>query len=122
MKRVSGLVLTVLLLTHFPPFAQAHSTLVSSNPKSGATLNSLPSRVSITFNEKLLLISGNNPHFLRVTLPSRNLLISESPTIIGNKISVAVKFKALTGSFKVSYRVVSADGHPITGYFFFTVK
>ena len=122
MRRVSWLALTALLLTYSAPYAQAHTTLVSSNPKSGAILNSAPNRVSLTFNENLLIISGQNPNSLEITSATGNSPIVGPLVIKGNIISIPLKSKAQKGRFKVSYRVVSADGHPIQGSFFFTIK
>ena len=122
MRRVLGYLLSLSLLITFTPHAYAHSTLVSSNPKSGAILNSAPTRVSLTFNENLLIISGQNPNSLEITSATGNSPIVGPLVIKGNIISIPLKSKAQKGRFKVSYRVVSADGHPIQGSFFFTIK
>ena len=122
MRRVTGLLISVSLLISLTPHAYAHSTLVSSNPASGAILNSAPTRISLTFNEKLLIISGKNPNSLQVTSMTGDSLIVGPQVIVGNRISVPLKSKTQKGRYKVSYRVVSADGHPIQGRFFFTIK
>ena len=122
MRRVTGLLISVSLLISLTPHAYAHSTLVSSNPASGAILNSAPTRVSLTFNEKLLIISGKNPNSLQVTSMTGDSPIVGPLVIVGNKISVPLKSKPQKGRFKISYRVVSADGHPIQGSFFFSIK
>ena len=41
------------------PSAQAHAELVSSNPAVGVHLDSLPSRVEVTFDGALLVIGGS---------------------------------------------------------------
>ena len=122
MRRVTGLLISASLLIVFTPYADAHSILVSSNPKSGAILNSAPTRVSLTFNEKLLIISGQHPNSLQVTSTTGNSPIVGPLVIKGNSLSIPLKSKTQKGRYKVSYRVVSADGHPIQGSFFFTIK
>lgn len=122
MRRVLGFLLSATLLVNFTPHAQAHSTLISSNPKSGAILNSAPTRVSLTFNENLLIITGQHPNSLQITSATGNSPVLGALVIKENMISVSLKSKSQKGRFKVSYRVVSADGHPIADSFFFTVK
>ena len=102
--------------------AEAHSTLVSSMPKSGTTLSAVPGLVTLTFNEKLLIIPGEHPNSLTVANSSGQSIPTGPLKISGSKISITLKTKKSTGKFTVAYRVVSADGHPISGKYFFTVK
>ena len=122
MRRVFASLLSVILLLNYSPYAEAHSTLVSSNPKSGAHLSSLPARVTLTFNENLLIIAGKQPHTLVVTSANGNPIGVGSLFIKGSRISRQLSKKVAKGRFKVAYRVVSADGHPIQGNYFFIVK
>jgi copper resistance protein C len=43
-------------------------------------------------------------------------------TVFGNQLSVALKTSKVLGKYRVSYRAISADGHPITGSYDFTLK
>ena len=122
MRKVFGFLLFAILLVNFTPNAQAHSTLISSNPKSEAILDSAPTRVSLFFNENLLTIADQHPNSLEIT-SAKGEPANTGPLVIHrNKISIPLKSKIQKGRYKVSYRVVSADGHPIQGSFFFTVK
>ena len=122
MRRIFTTLLSVILLLNSSSAAEAHSTLVSSNPKSSSQLRLMPPRVSLTFNENLLIISGKQPHTLTVTSAKGGSISIGPVSIIGARISKRLNSEVAKGKFKVSYRVVSADGHPIQGQYFFTVK
>ena len=122
MRRVFASLFSVILLLNSSSIAEAHSTLVSSNPKSGSRLNLIPTRISLTFNENLLIISGKQPHTLSVTSTNGDSISIGPVSIIGARISKRLNSEVAKGRFNVSYRVVSADGHPIVGQYFFTVK
>ena len=125
MRRTFAPLLASILIFSNAPTAEAHSTLVSSLPKSGATLKVAPKEVSLTFNEKLLVITGEHPTSLRVFSPAGISITSGALKVKANSVSISLKtLKAMKtiGKFKVAYRVVSADGHPISGEYFFTVK
>lgn len=98
------------------PAALAHSELVSSDPADGATLDSPPTTVSFTFSEPLMpdfvRIIGTNPEGVTGDLPVSSV---EGPTA-----TVDWPAGAQGGTWQVSYRVVSQDGHPIEGGITFT--
>lgn len=122
MRKVLAPLLALLLINANIPVALAHSNLVSSNPQSGAILTKAPDRVTLTFNENLLLISDKNPNSISVKRSNGMSVTSGKPVVAGNSISTALSIKTFSGRIKVTYRVVSADGHPISGQYFFTVK
>ena len=123
MKKVQlSLVVGALLLL---PIDQswAHSFLTSSNPKAGSALTSLPKKVTVTFNEDLLVVNNQNPNTLSISRSNGATLKTSTAAVMKNTLAVSLQTsKADFGRFKVTYRAVSADGHPITGSFFFTVK
>lgn len=113
--RFPRLVITVLLammaLTMGSGPAHAHAKLVSSSPADGSSLASVPDEVSFTFNENLLA-GSTTIAFVDAT----GTVISSSPGVIsGPTITSPWPAAASTGQLYVSYRVVSADSHPITG-------
>lgn len=97
--------------------ASAHSKLVSTSPVDGAILDSPPASVSFTFDEPLLpgtdTISVNDEH--------GNVLASESVSPDDTTISVPWPDEAGSGMFQVAFRVVSGDGHPVTGAITLTI-
>ncbi len=117
MKKRFALVIFLVSIS-FPAFG--HSSLVSSTPAKDAVLNEFPSEVSLTFNESLLEIGNENPNKVEV-VNSMGDLLSGAAKVSGPVISVPVQ---ITGNdeYRVSYRVVSADGHVIEGSYAFNVQ
>jgi methionine-rich copper-binding protein CopC len=84
---------------------------------------SFPKKVVLTFNEDLLVVNGQNPNTLSISRSNGAILKTSAAVVVKNTLAVSLQpSKVSFGRFKVAYRAVSADGHPITGSFFFTVK
>ncbi len=83
-------------------------------------LTEFPSEVSLTFNESLLEIGAENPNKVEV-VNSMGDVLSGASKVSGPVVSVPVQ---ITGNdeYRVSYRVVSADGHVIEGSYSFNVQ
>lgn len=94
----------------------AHAQLESSSPADGAVLTSPPTTVSFTFNEPLLPGSTT----IAIVDASGAIVSTDPGAIDGPTISAPVT-PLPAGAYQASYRVVSADGHPIMGAIAFTV-
>lgn len=94
--------------------AQAHTSLISSDPTEGARLESVPERVVLTFTENL-----REPSEAGVIVDGK--AIDSEVQVDGPRVVVTPSDDAPDGAYEVNYRVVSADGHPITGTIAFTV-
>lgn len=119
-RMVAGLVAGLLLLSMgalAAATASAHSTPVGSVPGDGASIETGPERVSITFNEPL----QESFPALTVVGPDGNLWSKGDPKVDGPTVSVAVGELGPTGVYKIGYRVTSADGHPVKGERTFTL-
>ena len=90
--------------------AAAHSELVSSAPADGSAQSAPPAQVVLTFNEIIsdagLQVVAQGPSG-SVALPA--------PTVNGTTVTTEWPQTESGGEYQVSYRVVSADGHPIDG-------
>lgn len=94
----------------------AHSVLVSSNPADGATVKAVPTQVTLTFNEDI------DPKLLQVVLTGPDAKpVGGTPTATGATVTTPVTRQAGNGTYKVVFRVVSADGHPISDALSFVV-
>ena len=120
MKRLIALLLMVILLT--PTNSYAHTTLVSSSPKERAVLNTSPKTISLTFNENLIKISGKNISRISLLDSSKKPVALGKITLNRSKLTAPVQSILATGKYTIRYRVVSADGHPVTGTINFSVK
>lgn len=97
--------------------AWAHSRLESSDPASGSSLAAAPQKVSLTFNEAV------QPGFTVVTVigPDGRDYHSGDISEVDDTVSVGVLPLGPAGRYQVGYRVVSADGHPVSGSVAFTL-
>lgn len=110
--RVLPLVLVALLALAGP--AAAHTSLVSTDPGDGTTVDTAPEQVVLTFSENLrepseasLMVDGD--------------AVDADVAVDGPRLVVTAAQPA-EGTHELNYRVVSADGHPVTGTTTFTVR
>jgi methionine-rich copper-binding protein CopC len=113
-------IVTFSLLFFTIPAASAHTALVSSSPKSNAMLQASPKYISITFNEELIEIAGKPVSKISLFNAKGKEIKLPKAQIVHKDIVVAVS-KLPPSKYKVVYRVVSADGHPVSGSFNFWV-
>ena len=111
MKRVIALFGMLLLVVIGAGVAQAHSELVSTTPEDGQVLDAPPTELTFTFNEDLL------PDFVNfvATDPAGQVLELAVSGVSGPTATVAWPAEAPGGEWRVDYRVVSQDGHPVEG-------
>jgi copper resistance protein C len=97
--------------------AMAHTRLLGSDPPDGASLDTGPERVSLTFNETM------TPGFATLTVvgPDGGRYETGEVSADGGALSTAVQPLGPAGRYEIGYRVVSADGHPVTGSVAFTL-
>ncbi|GEL16433.1 copper resistance CopC family protein [Pseudonocardia asaccharolytica] len=114
--------LAVALLTGFALMlgagqALAHAQLLGSDPADGASLSTGPSKVTVRFSDRMQ--QGFNT--LTVIGPD-NAEYQEGEVIAeGTSVSIAVKPLGPAGVYRIGYRVVSDDGHPVQGSTSFTL-
>ncbi|MGP3929781.1 copper resistance CopC family protein [Nonomuraea sp. KM88] len=91
--------------------AEAHNVLIGSDPKDGATLTSSPARVTLVFDQPVRQGYAQ----VGVTGADGSAWADGAAEIAAERVSVKVKPLAAGGSYVVGYRILSADGHPVTG-------
>lgn len=98
--------------------ATAHTELESTSPADGAALTTAPSQIDLVFSEAPLADAID----VSVTDPAGAVLASSLPaTVTEATVSATWPAELSDGAYTVNYRVVSDDGHPISGSFSFTV-
>jgi methionine-rich copper-binding protein CopC len=125
MRKFTSSLLTILIATSLaliPSWAEAHGQFVSSNPKAGSTLSKLPKLVWVEFDGNLITIADKQTNFLTVKNSKGRELSDGKPFVGGARVSVNIKDRSAAGKIKVSWRVVSEDGHPVTSSLTFTVR
>ncbi|MFG2355101.1 copper resistance protein CopC [Streptomyces sp. NPDC048521] len=98
--------------------ASAHAALTGSDPAQGVVVPKAPTQVSLTFSEKVAM-SGDS---LRVLDPQgRPVQQGEPADVSGTTYSVRLRSGLGKGTYTVTYQVVSADSHPVSGAYTFSV-
>ncbi|WP_062947551.1 copper resistance CopC family protein [Brachybacterium sp. sponge] len=98
--------------------AQAHDTLLESDPADGATLETSPEAITLTFSADILEVSP----LVRITDESGEQLAEITPSVDGPVATATLEEPLPAGTSTVQWRVVSSDGHPIEGTFEVTVE
>ncbi|MFD9508910.1 copper resistance CopC/CopD family protein [Streptomyces mirabilis] len=98
--------------------ASAHAALTGSDPQQGAVVGRAPTQVSLTFSEKVAM-SDNS---VRVHDPKGKRVDAGKATDLGGTTyGVKLHSGLPDGTFTVTYQVVSADSHPVSGAFTFSI-
>jgi copper resistance protein C len=97
--------------------AWAHSQLLGTDPADGASVDTGPAQVTLTFNEDMP--AGFD--VVTVTGPDGRTWQTGQVTTAGQTVSVPIAPLGPAGRYEVHYRVVSADGHPVQGGSSFTL-
>lgn len=95
--------------------ASAHASLVRSSPADRSSVATAPKIVSLTFDENIRM-----PSVLLVTDADGASVVASRTSVVDNIVSTRVSL-ATSGDYAVVYRVVSADGHPLSGRLSFGV-
>lgn len=103
--------LAVLLLVALATPAAAHASLVSVDPADGARLDESPSIVRLTFTEPVSAELGG----VRVLDADGDAVHRGAARVDGTTVAIDLEDGLPDGTYVVSFRVVSADGHPVRG-------
>jgi copper transport protein len=97
--------------------ASAHATLVSTDPADGARLDSVPGEVTLEFSEGVSLGAG----YARVLDADGERVDTGAAAVQGSVLTIPLRDGLGDDGYLVTYRVVSADSHPISGAYSFVV-
>ncbi|MFG2038507.1 copper resistance CopC/CopD family protein [Dactylosporangium sp. NPDC048998] len=106
--------LAILVLPAAP--ASAHATLEQTAPVAGTVLDQLPGEVTLTFSEPVRLVADK----IRITGPDGNRADTGKPAVRDTELVIPLKPGGPKGTYLVSYRVISADSHPVSGGYSFS--
>ncbi|MGC0330900.1 copper transport protein [Streptomyces sp. SAI-170] len=98
--------------------ASAHAALTGSDPRQGAVVDRAPQQVSLTFSETVSLSDDS----LRVFDPKgKRADTGKAAGTGGTTYAVKLHSGLPDGTYTVTYQVVSADSHPVSGAFTFSI-
>lgn len=101
--------------------ALAHATVVGSEPVDGARLKTAPHEVVITFDEPVGIDGVGYLHVIDQHGRTVDAGQAFHPGGVGPKVAVRLQPHLGDGTYTASYRVISADSHPVSGVIHFVV-
>ncbi|HKG52244.1 MAG TPA: copper resistance protein CopC [Actinomycetales bacterium] len=118
-RRAAGATFVLALLTALSlalaPAANAHDELVSSSPGSGDTV-APPGALTLTYSERLVDTG------YRVVVRGPSGEVRGDVRVSGDQVVTRFAEPLAAGPYDVVWRVVSADGHPVSGKLSFRVR
>ena len=119
MRKILIALLVVIGTTLSSALAYAHPHLKAATPAPGGVMNYSPRELRLTFSESLL------PRFSAVQVTDqRGRLVRTATRATPDKrqLVVALPPRLAAGVYRVMWRVVSADTHPVSGRYMFRVR
>lgn len=100
--------------------ASAHDYLVESSPAANSTQTAPLKQVSLTFNDRVLDLSGDGSSALvQVVGPDEKHFETGCASILDRTVTAPVAL-GVGGSYTVTWQIVSADGHTVSNSIAFT--
>lgn len=96
--------------------ATAHAELISTDPAEGAVLAEAPDKVTLTFSEPVRLGADAVG-----TYDAGGRLLDSDARAVDKVVTIDVPDDLAEGSYVVTWRVISADGHPVAGSLSFSI-
>jgi copper transport protein len=97
--------------------AFAHAALVGSDPASDSIVPDAPNKITLTFSESIQLLPGK----IQVLGPDGSRADQGDPTVDGANVTIPLRSGGGRGTYLVSYRIISADTHPVGGSITYSV-
>ena len=116
---VVGLFLALSISAQHSAFA--HGELLNAIPVPDFTLSQLPQSIALEFNEILLTLGGPKTNNVRVEDEQGVQIHSGEPKVTDSTLAVDLQAISSSGKYHVTYRIVSKDGHPVEGGYYFFV-
>lgn len=115
-KIVAALTLVFLCFAPLNP-ASAHTEIGRTRPAAGSTVAAGVQTVSVEFSDNILNLADSS----EIAITDSSGTVVEASCIEVKKTSISAEvFLASEGEYKVVWRTVAEDGHPISGKFSFT--
>ena len=116
-RGVVGLAVMVFVLVAGTGIASAHASLESTTPADGQSVPTPPQTVSATFSESVTADVGG----LTVRNTDGDVVDQGNSSTSGTTLSVTLQPDLADGTYIATYRVLSADGHPVSGSWLFGI-
>lgn len=111
-----GLAFLALLAAPATP-AAAHAGVVGASPAQNSVINVAPVQVVVTFSESVTPVTGK----VHVIAPDGSRADTGEIRTQGAQLIIPLKPDGPKGTYLVSYRVISADSHPVGGAYTYSL-
>jgi methionine-rich copper-binding protein CopC len=96
--------------------ASAHTSVVTTTPIYKSTLTEMPAQVSIEFTDELMTLGDKSVNSIEIEAPDKSAVEISKIDIDKNLMTASLSEQNyMDGTYQISYRVVSADGHSVSG-------
>jgi methionine-rich copper-binding protein CopC len=112
-----GVACLVLLGSATPAFA--HNSLIGSTPRDGSALASGPNQIELKFDQPVQAGQGLNT--IAVIGPNNDHWEGGAAQVSSNVVTAPVRPLGPAGTYRIGWRILSADGHPVQGELTFTL-
>jgi methionine-rich copper-binding protein CopC len=119
--RAKSLAVTTLFLALLTAPAQAHDLLIEITPAAGEVVTSSNFQATLTFNNDLLSVDGQQNAGLETKLSGSEQWVSHNVLVDGPILIAQVKLTE-SGTYDLRWKVVSSDGHGIAGESFLVLE
>jgi copper transport protein len=113
---VAGVLAITCLLVLMPASAAAHAELLGTVPENDQLVQAAPDHIELKFSEDITVSFGG----IKVFGPDGSRLQTGSAKVDGHDVHMDLD-ASKHGTYAVSWRAISADGHPVRGAFTFSV-
>jgi len=114
-RRYTLVLLTLLACLGMPGLALAHAALNSSTPADGSVSATAPGQIELVFSEPV------SPLALRLIGPDGAASTLDRFALKDSTVVIAPPTGLANGTYALSWRVVSEDGHPVGGTLVFSI-
>ena len=121
MRLKSSFALALLATAVFAFPSQGHDLLIDIEPASGAVLTEASFEAKLTFNNPLLVVEGETNAELSTKLAGSGDWVSHEIVVLDSVLTAQVILSE-AGDYDLRWKVVSSDGHPISGESNFTLE
>lgn len=113
------LILTITVGIFWSQWVSAHAIMVKSSPKKEESTNVIPTKVEVWFDDN---VGPKYTSLAVVNSKGERVDNGDGALETFDKSHLTTSLKLVTpGRYGVRYRVQSADGHIVTGKFFFEI-
>ena len=121
MRLKSSIAIGLLATLLFAYPAKAHDLLIEIEPAAGAIVTESSFEAKLTFNNPLLVVAGESNAELSTKPVGSEDWVNHEVVIVDQVLTAQISLSE-AGDYDLRWKVVSSDGHPISGESTFTLE